>query len=153
MMNLLLAETNAGSTWILLALLVVALVVMFVLPMFTNKKRVKEYNEMVEALSAGDEILTVGGIMGKIVKVVKENGQAKSVIIATGEKGKETTMEIEISHIKFLLGEPQAKKSAETEEVKAEKEEKFEPQKTDSETTNQNNEEKPATKANPKSKK
>lgn len=108
-MSLLLAETNAGSTWIMLGILVVAFVFLMIVPMFTNKKRINEYNEMVNALHPGDEILTAGGVLGKIVRIVKEDNQTKSVIISTGDKGKETTMEIEISHIRMLLTPPQVK--------------------------------------------
>ena len=107
--NLLLAENGSSGSWLILALLVVALVVMFVLPMFTNKKRMNEYTEMVNSLQAGDEVLTIGGVLGKITRVVKENGQVKSVMIATGEKGKELVLEIEVGHIKYLLSPHQLK--------------------------------------------
>ncbi len=56
---------------------------MFVLMYFTSirpqKKRQKEEQQLRENLQIGDEITTIGGIMGKIVTIKEE-----SVIIETG---------------------------------------------------------------------
>ncbi|MCR5553821.1 MAG: preprotein translocase subunit YajC [bacterium] len=112
-MNLLLAEANPASNYILLGVLVVLLAVMFILPMITGKKQRKEYGEMINSLSPGDEILTRGGILGKITRVVKENGAVKSVMIVTGEKGKEQSLEIEVYHIEFVLNQPNRKQEEE----------------------------------------
>ena len=120
-MNLLLAESNPASNWILLGVLVVLLAVMFILPMITGKKQRKEYGEMINSLSPGDEILTRGGILGRITRVVKENGAVKSVMIVTGEKGKEQSLEVDVYHIEFVLNQPNRKQ--ETEEVEPVKEE------------------------------
>lgn len=53
--------------------LVVPFALMFALMYFLlilpEKKRTKKYNEMVSALEKNDEIVTRGGIMGKIVIV------------------------------------------------------------------------------------
>ncbi|MBO4569599.1 MAG: preprotein translocase subunit YajC [Clostridia bacterium] len=128
-MNLLLAENAGGaSNYILLGVLVVLLAVMFILPMITGKKQRKEYGEMINSLSPGDEILTRGGILGKITRVVKENGAVKSVMITTGEKGKEQSLEVEVYHIEFVLNQPNRKEEVKAEPVeeKAQEEEKVE---------------------------
>lgn len=56
--------------------LVVPFALMFALMYFLlilpEKKRTKKYNEMVSALEKNDEIVTRGGIMGKII-IVEED--------------------------------------------------------------------------------
>ena len=45
---------------------------MYFLLILPEKKRTKKYNEMVAALEKNDEIVTRGGIMGKII-IVEED--------------------------------------------------------------------------------
>ncbi|GAA0085183.1 preprotein translocase subunit YajC [Clostridium sp. MB05] len=45
---------------------------MYLLLILPEKKRTKKYNEMVSALEKNDEIITRGGIMGKII-IVEED--------------------------------------------------------------------------------
>ena len=49
-----------------------------------QQKRVKEHKAMVEALRRGDQVITQGGLIGKVVKV-KEDGEIE-VEIADGVK-------------------------------------------------------------------
>ena len=44
-----------------------------------EKKRNMQYNEMLSALAKNDEVLTRGGIVGKIISIDDEN-----LVIATG---------------------------------------------------------------------
>ena len=44
-------------------------VVLYFLMIRPQQKKQKEQREMINALSAGDEVMTSGGIVGKIVKV------------------------------------------------------------------------------------
>jgi preprotein translocase subunit YajC len=37
-----------------------------------QQKRMKEHKEMVEGLKRGDEVITQGGLIGKVVKVADE---------------------------------------------------------------------------------
>ena len=60
-------------------LLVGFLALMYFLMIRPQKKKEKEDQAMREALQVGDEIMTIGGVIGKIVKI-----NEKSVIIATG---------------------------------------------------------------------
>jgi len=42
---------------------------MYVLLILPEKKRTKKYNEMMSTLKVNDEVLTRGGIMGRIITV------------------------------------------------------------------------------------
>lgn len=45
---------------------------MYLLLILPEKKRTKKYNEMMAALKVNDEVLTRGGIMGRIVSCEEE---------------------------------------------------------------------------------
>ncbi len=62
-----------GSTWATLIPLVVLLLVMYFLLIRPQKKREKQVNEMRSNVRVGDEIITIGGICGKIVKTKEES--------------------------------------------------------------------------------
>ena len=147
MENLLLAEAGAGSSWWVYVALLVAVVALLIFPLFTQKKRNKQFSEMVNGLEVGDEVKTIGGIMGKIVKIVKENGMAKSVIIESGLGSNKSTLEFDVTCIAYSLTEH----AAPAEEVKAEKEEKTEETPAEVEAKEEKTEEKkPAKKAGAK---
>ncbi|MBQ7452762.1 MAG: preprotein translocase subunit YajC [Clostridia bacterium] len=137
MTNLLLEGTGAGSGWIIYVVLLVLVVAMLIVPMITQKKRNKEYGEMVESLNTGDEIRTIGGIMGKIVRINKENGMPKSVVIETGLENSKATLEFDVSCIAYVYSTTtaaekvaQQEKNAETTEEVATVEEVKKPEKT-----------------------
>lgn len=62
--------------WIETAGSIIIIIVMFVALYFfmirPQKKQEKEQNEMRNALSVGDEITTIGGIIGKVVSIKEE---------------------------------------------------------------------------------
>jgi preprotein translocase subunit YajC len=66
-----LLDTSSGS-WITLALMVVLLVVMYFVMIRPSKKQEKENNNMRNNLQVGDEITTIGGIIGKVVSIKDE---------------------------------------------------------------------------------
>lgn len=49
--------------------LVLMFVVLYFLMVRPQMKRTKEHKQMVEALQKGDEVITQGGIAGRIVKI------------------------------------------------------------------------------------
>lgn len=53
--------------------LVALLAVFYFLILRPQQKRVKEQKAMIEALQKGDEVATVGGVLGKVVKVGDDN--------------------------------------------------------------------------------
>lgn len=70
---------GAGSYSSLFFLVIIFVVFYFFLIRPENKKK-KQLSEMRNALTVGDEIVTIGGMMGKIVQVTEE-----TVTFETGE--------------------------------------------------------------------
>ena len=66
-----------GST---LIFLLVLLVVMWLLMVRPERKKQKKVEEMRKALGVGDVVITIGGIMGKVVHVTDDD-----VTLETGE--------------------------------------------------------------------
>ena len=68
-----LTETaGGGTTWITMGLLLVVMIAMFFFTSRSNKKQEKEAQNMRDSLQVGDEITTIGGIIGKIVSIKEE---------------------------------------------------------------------------------
>ncbi len=53
--------------------LIALLAVFYFLVLRPQQKRAKEHKVMMEALQKGDEVITIGGILGKVTKVGEEN--------------------------------------------------------------------------------
>lgn len=53
--------------------LVALLAVFYFLILRPQQKRAKEHKALVEALQKGDEVATIGGIMGKVTKVSEDS--------------------------------------------------------------------------------
>ncbi|WP_421792141.1 preprotein translocase subunit YajC [Hyphobacterium sp.] len=82
------AAASGGSGGAMAALiqfapLILIFVVFYFLLIRPQQKRMKEHREMVAALSKGDEVVTSGGILGKVTKVDDAEAQVE---IATGVK-------------------------------------------------------------------
>lgn len=71
--------TSTGSYSSIFFLVIIFVVFYFFLIRPENKKK-KQLQEMRKALSVGDEIVTIGGMMGKIVQVTEE-----TITFETGE--------------------------------------------------------------------
>ena len=66
------AQGKAGSSsYIVLMVVLVAL--MYFMMIRPQKKRQKEEQEMRSSLEIGDEIITIGGIVGKVVTIREED--------------------------------------------------------------------------------
>ena len=71
--SFLLAEgTSAGSNWIWIGMLVLIVVFFYFFLIRPQKKQEKQANEMRNALQVGDEITSIGGIIGEIVSIKEE---------------------------------------------------------------------------------
>ena len=70
---LLFAESgNAASSWIMIGSFVVIAVVFYFVLIRPQKKQEKQANAMRDSLQVGDEITTIGGIIGEIVSIKEE---------------------------------------------------------------------------------
>ena len=72
MLNFLEATATGGDMMTTIIMMVIMLGVMYFMLIRPENKRKKEADEMRAALRVGDEIITIGGICGKIVDI-KEN--------------------------------------------------------------------------------
>ena len=63
------AQPGAESSFMSIGFMVVIFVVFYFLLIRPQVKRQKEHKSMVEALKKGDEVLTAGGIVGKITEM------------------------------------------------------------------------------------
>ena len=63
------AGPGAGFDWILIVGMVVIFYFFLIRP---QSKRAKEHRELVSALAKGDEVVTSGGILGKVNKVTDD---------------------------------------------------------------------------------
>ncbi len=76
-MNALFFLTDTGAaggmgSMITMGFLLVAMVAMFFFTSRSNKKQEKQAQNMRDSLQVGDEITTIGGIIGKIVSIKEE---------------------------------------------------------------------------------
>lgn len=112
---------SLGGTLIPLILLILVMYFLIIRP---QKKREKEVNAMRSNLHVGDEIITIGGICGKIVKTKEE-----TIVIQVGaEKVKFEVMRWSVSKvvdskekkgIKRAEAEPEAEVKEEVAETKS----------------------------------
>ena len=70
--NLLTAESGGGGIWVTLGMIAVIIVVFYFFGMRPQKKQERAQQEMRNNLSVGDEITTIGGIIGKVVSIKEE---------------------------------------------------------------------------------
>ena len=67
-----------------LLMLAAIFAIMYFLLIRPQQKKMKEHQKMIEAVSRGDQVITQGGIIGKVVKV-RDDGEVE-VQIAEGVK-------------------------------------------------------------------
>ena len=73
------ATGNGGnSMWVTLLMGVAIIALMYFLVMRPQKKQEKETQNMRDSLQVGDEITTIGGIIGKIISIKEETVMIES---------------------------------------------------------------------------
>jgi preprotein translocase subunit YajC len=77
---------GAGAAFAQFVPLILIFAIMYFLLIRPQQKRAKEHRAMIEALRRGDQVVTAGGIVGKVTKV-QEDGMVE-VEIAEGVKVK-----------------------------------------------------------------
>lgn len=112
------ASTKQGSFASSMIIMVVFLVLMYLLLLRPQRKKEKETQQMRDALRVGDQVTTIGGFMGTIVKIKDD-----SVVISLGaDKMKVEAKKWAIGEVNKTSGKPAPK--AEKTEEKAEEEPK-----------------------------
>jgi len=67
------AQAAGGSAFTSFVPLILIFAIMYFLLIRPQQKKVKEHAAMVAAVRRGDQVITQGGIMGKITKVKDDN--------------------------------------------------------------------------------
>lgn len=81
-MNFLTSDpTNSAQLYATLVMLVAMVAIFYFLMYRPQKKQEKQINEMREGISVGDEITTIGGIIGEVVSIKEE-----TLMIETGKE-------------------------------------------------------------------
>ena len=70
-----------GQGWVTVAMLAVVFVAFYFFGIRPQKKQEREQNAMRNSLAIGDEITTIGGILGRVVKITEE-----TVVIETSRE-------------------------------------------------------------------
>lgn len=112
---------NANSPTFSLVLMVLLIALIYFMMIRPQRKKDKADREMRESLKVGDEVITIGGIIGKVEKI-----NEKTVVIST------TAAKNKIEFLKTAIASVSAKdpgqaKAAPKEEVKEQEEEKKAP--------------------------
>lgn len=118
--------------------LILLLVLMLVPSLVQNKKASKQYSEMLSSLAVGDTIQTIGGVIGRILKISKTD-RGSAIILETGAKGKKVTLEFDMSAIATVIRSEKAKDGLtgddDTKLIEDDAAEKQEAEETKTETT------------------
>jgi preprotein translocase subunit YajC len=67
-----LAAEGSGSLWMTIGMIAVIIIVFYFFGMRPQKKQEQAAQQMRNNLAVGDEITTIGGIIGKIVSIKEE---------------------------------------------------------------------------------
>ena len=93
----------SGSGFAQFIPLILIFVIFYFFLIRPQQKRVKEHKLMVAALKRGDEVVTSGGIVGKVEKILGDD--KVDLLIAEN-----VTVQVVQSTIQSLLNKPQVKK-------------------------------------------
>ena len=67
------AGSGGGNALLQMLPFIAIFAIMYFLIIRPQQKRIKEHRELVEALVRGDTVVTAGGLIGKVVKVTKDD--------------------------------------------------------------------------------
>jgi len=93
----------SGSGFAQFIPLILIFVIFYFFLIRPQQKKIKEHKLMVAALKRGDEVITSGGIIGKVERILGED----KVDISISDK---VTVQVVQSTIQGLLNKPQIKK-------------------------------------------
>ncbi|MEX0953740.1 MAG: preprotein translocase subunit YajC [Rhizobiaceae bacterium] len=105
------AQTGAGGSEMLISILpfVLIFVIMYMLIIRPQRQQVKRRGEMLAAVRRGDSVVTGGGLVGKVTKVIDDN----ELEVDLGGGTKVTALRSTISDVR-VKGEPVANQNTKT---------------------------------------
>ncbi|RKX42772.1 MAG: preprotein translocase subunit YajC [Thermotogae bacterium] len=74
------AQATGGSAFSFIFLLIILFVMFYFLIILPQRRREKQFREMVSSLKKGDTVITVGGVVGKVIDIKKDTVKVKSAI-------------------------------------------------------------------------
>jgi preprotein translocase subunit YajC len=89
------AQPQAGG-WDMIIMLVIFAAIFYFMIYRPQAKRVKEHKNLMASISKGDEVLTQGGIVGKVAKVSDEK---EFIVIALADNVEVTVQKSAVSAI------------------------------------------------------
>ncbi len=69
----LLADSNGGQSWVMIAILGVFFVIMIVMTVIPQRKQKKKMQDMMNSITIGDKIMTIGGFVGVVTEINTDN--------------------------------------------------------------------------------
>lgn len=69
MFNLLADAGNGDNSWVMIAILGVFFVIMIVMTVIPQRKQKKKMQDMMNSITVGDKIMTIGGFVGTITEI------------------------------------------------------------------------------------
>ncbi|MGI6084915.1 MAG: preprotein translocase subunit YajC [Acetivibrionales bacterium] len=63
------AADIAGGNWLSMLVLIIPLGLMYVIMILPQKKKEKKLRETINSAIVGDQVITIGGIVGKIINI------------------------------------------------------------------------------------
>ena len=109
-LNLLSAANSGGSMWTLIIIYVVIFAGIYFILIRPKSKKTKAEQELRNSLEIGDEITTIGGIVGRVIAIREE---ADEIVLETGsEKTKMVFKRWAISTVNTEKEKPVTEKKA-----------------------------------------
>ncbi len=98
---------NGGMITSLLPLILIV-VIMYFLVLRPQQQKVKQHQAMVKALRRGDTVVTNGGLVGRVTKVV-ENSDEIEIEIANVDVAKGEPKSVRVRQMRSMVSEVRAK--------------------------------------------
>ena len=102
-------------------ILLLGIIMLVVFPMFTQRRKTREYEAMISNIHVGDLVKTIGGIIGRIQNI-STKGELTTVILETGSKTEKSYMEFDINTIACVLKSTKVSAEETEEDEEAEEE-------------------------------
>ena len=93
-------QALAANQWVSIAILAVFFVLMIVMTIIPQRKRKKEYQDLMSNLSVGDKVMTIGRLIGKIYAI---DDDSKQVTLNVGTDESETLIVIDKNAIATVI--------------------------------------------------